>query len=394
MYSLNKDNPSFFDKEKLHSEFIRQSSVCHGCRRCFNYCPAFPTLFKLTDSKGVKALTLDDLYDVASQCFHCNMCYVNCPFTPPNELNMDYPHLLEWAWLLMRGEKGIPLKDRLYEMMDFVGLAKPLAPTMINFLESEDAPKLTVAPRSLKQTFRAKRVENPVAKVVLFPTCLVDNFFVEVGKDMIDVYTRLGIEVEMGDFVCCGAPMLDAGDAVALKRNAERNYAKMKEYMERGYDVVSPVPTCTLMLTKEYQYVLDREGLKVYDAMEYLMKLKRDGKIKLDYKLPVSAFYHAPCHLKYLGVGYPGVQTMRMIKAKVELADKGCSGIDGGWGLRNYSVAKSVGSKMMEAFSQSRADVFVTECPLAGMQIEKASGKRPLHPIQLLKRAMESDNKS
>jgi glycerol-3-phosphate dehydrogenase subunit C len=49
---------------------------------------------------------------------------------------------------------------------------------------------------------------------------------------------------------------------------------------------------------------------------------------------------------------------------------------------------------MMEAFSQSRADVFVTECPLAGMQIEKASGKRPLHPIQLLKRAMESDNKS
>lgn len=393
MYSLNKDNPNFFDKSRLQSEFIRQSSVCHGCRRCFNYCPAFPTLFKLTDSKGVKALTLNDLYDVASECFHCNMCYVNCPFTPPNELNMDFPHLLEWGWLLLRREKGIPLKERLYEMLDMVNLARPIAPAMVNFLESPDAPKLKVAPKSFKSTFKRVKVDNPVAKVILFPTCLVDNFFVELGNDLVDVYSRLGIQVELGDFVCCGAPMLDAGDADSLKRNAEKNYSKILKYINEGYDVVSPIPTCTLMLTKEYQYVLDKEPVKVYDAMEYLMKLKKEGKIKMDYKIPLSAFYHAPCHLKYLGVGYPGVQTMRGLKIKVELADKGCSGIDGGWGLRNYDKAKVVGSKMMEVFSENKADVFVTECPLAGMQIEKASGRKPLHPIQLLKKAMENDQK-
>lgn len=393
MYSLNKDNPNFFDKSRLQSEFIRQSSVCHGCRRCFNYCPAFPTLFKLTDSKGVKALTLNDLYDVASECFHCNMCYVNCPFTPPNELNMDFPHLLEWGWLLLRREKGIPLKERLYEMLDMVNLARPIAPAMVNFLESPDAPKLKVALKSFKSTFKRVKVDNPVAKVILFPTCLVDNFFVELGNDLVDVYSRLGIQVELGDFVCCGAPMLDAGDADSLKRNAEKNYSKILKYINEGYDVVSPIPTCTLMLTKEYQYVLDKEPVKVYDAMEYLMKLKKEGKIKMDYKIPLSAFYHAPCHLKYLGVGYPGVQTMRGLKIKVELADKGCSGIDGGWGLRNYDKAKVVGSKMMEAFSENKADVFVTECPLAGMQIEKASGRKPLHPIQLLKKAMENDQK-
>lgn len=32
----------------------------------------------------------------------------------------------------------------------------------------------------------------------------------------------------------------------------------------------------------------------------------------------------------------------------------------------------------------------MTECPLAGLQIEKASNKRPLHPIQLLKEAMKN----
>ncbi|MEM3204470.1 MAG: glycerol-3-phosphate dehydrogenase, partial [Saccharolobus sp.] len=52
MYSLNPSNPSFFDSNKLLSEFVRQASVCHGCRRCFNYCDAFPTLFEYTDKKG------------------------------------------------------------------------------------------------------------------------------------------------------------------------------------------------------------------------------------------------------------------------------------------------------------------------------------------------------
>ncbi len=208
------------------------------------------------------------------------MCYVNCPFTPPNELNMDFPHLLEWGWLLLRREKGIPLKERLYEMLDMVNLARPIAPAMVNFLESPDAPKLKVAPKSFKSTFKRVKVDNPVGKVVLFPTCLVDNFFVELGNDLVDVYSRLGIQVELGDFVCCGAPMLDAGDADSLKRNAEKNYSKILKYINEGYDVVSPIPTCTLMLTKEYQYVLDKEPVKVYDAMEYLMKLKKEGKIK------------------------------------------------------------------------------------------------------------------
>jgi glycerol-3-phosphate dehydrogenase subunit C len=75
--------------------------------------------------------------------------------------------------------------------------------------------------------------------------------------------------------------------------------------------------------------------------------------------------------------------------AKVEISDKGCSGIDGGWGLRNYSVARRVGSKTMEAFRNSKAETFATECPLAGLQIEKASGRKPMHPISFLRKAVE-----
>ncbi|MEM1859420.1 MAG: glycerol-3-phosphate dehydrogenase, partial [Metallosphaera sp.] len=68
MYTLNKDNPAFFDSSKLQSEFVRQATICHGCRLCFNYCPAFPKMFQYTDKKGPSKLTLEDLFDVASDC--------------------------------------------------------------------------------------------------------------------------------------------------------------------------------------------------------------------------------------------------------------------------------------------------------------------------------------
>ena len=81
---------------------------------------------------------------------------------------------------------------------------------------------------------------------------------------------------------------------------------------------------------------------------------------------------------------------MRKLGAKVEISDKGCSGIDGGWGLRNYEKARVVGSKMMNAFAENKADIFMTECPLAGLQIQKASKRQPLHPIQILKEVLSN----
>ncbi|MCH1771054.1 MULTISPECIES: heterodisulfide reductase-related iron-sulfur binding cluster [Metallosphaera] len=396
MYTLNKDNPAFFDSSKLQSEFVRQATICHGCRLCFNYCPAFPKMFQYTDKKGPSKLTLEDLFDVASDCFHCNMCYVNCPYTPPHEFNMDFPHLMAWAWLYYKSKTGLTLRDRLFEMLDTATLVRPIAK---KFLEggkqfmgiSPDAPPLRLADRSFLKTVKPKKIEKPVAKVVLFHTCLVENFYPEIGEDVVEVLNALNIEVVTDNFACCGAPMLDVGDATQLKKNAEKNFKMLKEYMDKGYDVVSPIPTCTLMLTKEYKYILDREPIKVYDIMEYLMKLRKEGKISWNGEIPKNVFYHTPCHLKYLKVGLPGVQAMRTLKLNVEMSNMGCSGIDGGWGLRNYSKAKVVGAKMMDAFANSKADIFATECPLAGLQIEKASGRRAVHPISLLKEVIKNN---
>ncbi|QIW25149.1 glycerol-3-phosphate dehydrogenase [Sulfolobus sp. S-194] len=395
MYNLNPEDKTFFDSSKLLSEFIRQASICHGCRLCFNYCFAFPKLFKLTDEKGPKNLTLDDLEEITKECFHCKMCYNNCPYTPPHEFAMDFADLMDWAWLYFRSQKPLTLRDFLFELVDGTNLARPLVSKLYPHTRrllgiSEDAPMPLVKEKGFLREVKPKRIEKPIAKVVLFHTCLVENFYPELGFDLIEVFNKLGIEVVTANFLCCGAPMLDVGDAKRLKKNAEYNYSLMRKFIEQGYDIVSPIPTCTLMLSKEYPLILQKEGIKVYDAMEYLLKLDREGKIKISGKLEKSIFYHPPCHLKYLKVGYAGVNIMRKLGAKVEISDKGCSGIDGGWGLRNYEKARVVGSKMMNAFAESKADIFMTECPLAGLQIQKASKRQPLHPIQILKEVLSN----
>ena len=393
---LNPEDKSFFDTSLITSEFVRQASICHGCRLCFNYCYAFPKLFKLTDSKGPKNLTYEDAVDIASDCFHCKMCYTNCPYTPPHEFEMDFADLMEWVWLSYKGRKPLTLREFLNEMLDYTKIGRGFIIKMYQHSRrlmgiSNDAPMPEMKKELFTSIAKPVKVEKPIKKVALFHTCLVDNFNHEVGEALLEVYGNLGIEVKIvKEFKCCGAPMLDVGDVKRLKENAEHNYALMQKLVSEGYDIVSPIPTCTLMLSKEYPLILGKDEIKVYDSLEYLLKLEREGKIQVRGKFPKSVFYHPPCHLKYLKVGYSGVNLVRRMGAKIEISDKGCSGIDGGWGLRNYEKAKNVGSKMMTAFKESKAEVFMTECPLAGLQITKASGRRPLHPLEVIREAMKN----
>ena len=48
-HALGWQEPQFYDPAALDQELERVFEICHGCRRCFNLCNAFPTLFDLID---------------------------------------------------------------------------------------------------------------------------------------------------------------------------------------------------------------------------------------------------------------------------------------------------------------------------------------------------------
>ena len=47
---------SFYDDDALFGELERVFDICHGCRRCFNLCNSFPTLFDAVDESDTMEL--------------------------------------------------------------------------------------------------------------------------------------------------------------------------------------------------------------------------------------------------------------------------------------------------------------------------------------------------
>src|SRR3546814_9577871 len=89
---------SFYDEEALDAELRRVFDICHGCRRCFNLCDSFPTLFDMIDEsehEDVEHLDSQDFKKVVDACTLCDMCFmVKCPYVPPHEWDLDLPHLM------------------------------------------------------------------------------------------------------------------------------------------------------------------------------------------------------------------------------------------------------------------------------------------------------------
>jgi Fe-S oxidoreductase len=82
---LRYRDAAYADPEQLERELRRTGEICHQCRRCLPLCPSFPKLFELIDAteKEIEGVSMAGFGEVNELCFHCKLCYNNCPYTPP-----------------------------------------------------------------------------------------------------------------------------------------------------------------------------------------------------------------------------------------------------------------------------------------------------------------------
>jgi glycerol-3-phosphate dehydrogenase subunit C len=118
-------SPEYADPAALDAELERVFDICHGCRRCFNLCNAFPTLFDLVDESSsgeLDAVAKEDYAKVVEHCYLCDMCYMTkCPYVPPHEWNVDFPHLMLRAKARQFQSGKSRSRDRLLSATDAVG---------------------------------------------------------------------------------------------------------------------------------------------------------------------------------------------------------------------------------------------------------------------------------
>jgi len=409
-------------RSDLEQETNRIFDVCDGCRRCFNLCPSFNTLLDRIDEydSDVSKITAADYEQVEQECYYCKLCFNHCPYTPPHQYEIDFPRLMA-AWKKLRvQEKGASWRDRLLIQTDLIGKLGGMTASLTNWALStpwirglvenvvglhRDRQVLFFSKESFPQWWRKRSPKTPSSsaqhKVILFPSCMVNYQATDIGKATVQVLEKNGVKVVVPEGQrCCSMPSFDVGDTDTMVQTARHHLKLFQPYLDQGYDLVIPTPSCSLMFKREYPYLMPTPEMKhlaerTFDVCEYLMRLKKNGALSLEFTQTTQRIaYQVPCHLRDQNIGFKSKELMELTGAQVELIEK-CSGHDGSWGAKVefFDLSMKIAKKAVRQILNSEPYLVASDCPLSALQLDQAGatqpGKGPMtqHPIQIIRDA-------
>jgi glycerol-3-phosphate dehydrogenase subunit C len=419
----------FYDEAALHGELERVYDICHGCRRCVSLCQAFPTLFDLVDNSStmeVDGIAKGDYGKVVEQCYLCDLCYqTKCPYVPPHQWNVDFPHLMLRAKAVEFRKGEVPAsRQRLTNTTAFGKLASiPVITEAANAVNRSPAMRklvsklLDVHPEAHLPEFHSKTGRRRVGelpshevapqpagttrgKVAIFVTCYGNYNMPQVVEDLVVVLRHNGIEVKLVEREsCCGMPKLELGDLQAVDRYKQDNLPVLAQAVAEGWDLMAPIPSCVLMFRQEiplmYPEDAQVQAVKrgIFDPFEYLMQRHKAGLLKTGFVNALGRVaYHAPCHQRVQNIGPKTKELLALIPGtELEFIER-CSGHDGTYGIRNetYALSMKIARPVSARAEKFAPDVVSSDCPMAADHIAhgmKDHHQAPAHPISLLRRA-------
>jgi glycerol-3-phosphate dehydrogenase subunit C len=426
-HPLDWQAPDFWSRESLEKELERVFDICHGCRRCFNLCNSFPTLFDAVDASStgeVDGVPKAVFADVVDHCYLCDMCYMSkCPYVPPHPFNVDFPHLMLRAKAVRFREEGAPLRSRILSATDQVGSIAgiPVVSEVVNAVNANQVGRLllekalgvardapipryesdTARRRLARQNVPAAPVEpvnGTTGRVILYTTCYGNRNLPAMVEDLAAVFRHNGITVQLaGSEQCCGMPKLELGDLESVARAKEANVPELAKWVAEGWDIVAPVPSCVLMFKQELPLMFPGDAQvqavarAFFDPFNYLHLRHKGGRLRTDFKTSLGKVsYHVPCHLRVQNIGLKTRDVLQLVPGTTVEPIERCSGHDGTYGVKTEFRAASVkiATPVAEQVGAGGADHFCSDCPMAGAQIAGLAnrGDHP-HPIELLRRA-------
>ena len=426
-HPLDWKNPDFYNQDKLDEELERVFDVCHGCRRCVSLCGSFPALFDLidaTDDGEVHGIDKADYASVVDQCYLCDLCYMTkCPYVPPHEWNLDFPHLMLRAKAVKHKNGESNFRDNLLSSTDKIGrfAGIPVVTQIVNAVNHNSLTRSVMestlgvdknawlpdfAPQTFKQlaekslSWVVKNGEKTPGKVAVYATCFINYNEPGIGQDLLSILEHNEIPyVLVNKEACCGMPKLELGDLEAVEKHKNINIPQLAMLAKEGYAIVTPIPSCTLMFKQELPLMFpDEEDVQLvkeamWDPFEYFISRKKDGLLNMDFSVPLgNVSYHVPCHSRVQNVGKKTAETLQMIPGTDVHVVERCSGHSGTWGVKKefHAMAMKIGTPVFKNMATNEPDYISSDCQLAGHHIEQGMAEAGLkaaqmeHPLSLV----------
>src|SRR4051812_5529748 len=405
------------DGHDLLAELVRDSlDHCVKCTICETFCPVsnVTPLFpgpKYVGPQAERFRVRDEPSPDASldYCSGCGICTQVCP------QGVHIAEINTQARAKLREDTGFKLRDRIIARPDVTGrLGTPAAPlanwTLRNRLLrvvgervlglDRRAPVPEFAGRTFQAWARRHRSPPGARRVAYFHGCGANWYEPGSARKTVELleHLRCQVEVPRGQ-TCCGLPLQSNGMFAAARRYVQRLARKLAPAAREGIDIVGTSTSCTLMLKREAREILGLDGdadlrlvsEHVYDICEYLLTLHDRGELRTDFRpLPLTVTYHAPCQQQGHGIGKPALDLMALVpELRVIENDATCCGVAGTYGLKTekYEIAMDVGAGLFGQIERAKPDLAVCDSETCRWHIEKATGVKTVHPVEVLYRA-------
>ena len=417
----------FSDEQGFH----RAVEMCNGAGVCRKkttgtMCPSFMVTREEEHSTRGRAnalraamsgaiptseLTSERMYEVMDLCIGCKACAAECPSS------VDMGKIKVEFLAQYHREHGTPLRSRLFGHIGALSRfgAGPLAPlvngamrhpVMRSLMErslgiSEQRSLPEFASESFTSWFRNRGAPQGSAKqVVLFNDSFNTWNDPHIAIAATEVLEALGYEVLLPGHRCCGRPMMSEGLVADARRAAEDVISRLVAYVDDGIPVVGLEPSCLLMLRDEYRYLLpnDERVERVADQAllfeEFIAQLAERGELNLEFEQAARRLLlHGHCHQRALVGTGPSLSALGLPpNYEVEEVDSGCCGMAGSFGYESehYELSlKMAERRLLPAVREADEDTLIVAAGTSCRhQIEHGSGRRALHPAEVLRNAL------
>ncbi len=363
------------------------------------------------------ALTSERMYQIMDLCVECKSCKAECP-SAVDMAKIKFEFLARYYEV-----HGIPFRVRLFGAVPALSriAAGPWAP-LINAMMANGLVRILmdvtlgisrqrVMPKFASQPFTTwfkkhlpKVAAKPGRKIVLFNDTWNTYNSPEVAISATEVFEAAGFEVILPGHKCCGRPMISKGLVKQARQAARETVDRLYPFAEQGLPIVGLEPSCLLSMRDEYHHLLPGDP-KVgvvsdhcYTFEEFISKLAAEDQLHLPFTCQQRhLLMHGHCQQKALVGTVPTKQALTLPEGyQVDEIDSSCCGMAGAFGYEteHYDISMKMGERRLfpEVRDADDETIIVAAGTSCRHQIEDGTGKKALHPAQVLWQAMESQD--
>jgi iron-sulfur cluster protein len=377
---------------------FREALRCIKCGACSNVCPTYQVVgghvfgHIYTGPIGLVVSPfhhgLDSVAYEQQMCVGCNACDTVCPVgIPIASLITDVRALavqrtgISWTKRIALSQWTSPQRiDRMTGWLS--ALQGPLRHGSLVRLPFGDLGKEKSLPAVAEQPlhYRAREITqtnptDPVVRVGLFPSCIVDHFLPGAGYAAARTLQALGADVHVVEGRrCCGLPHMNSGD----RQNARTMAKEMIAALERvqADKLVAPSSSCAITMAQDYERILADEpewaerarrlGERIVSFTRFAYDLAID-RGATGRHLAIRATYHDACQsANVLDLHDEPRELLRRVAGVelIEMADSAvCCGFGGTFSFEHPDVANFVLETKLANIAATGAEVVITDNP-------------------------------